>query len=432
MSPDIEWHVGEEAEQETIARITSGRPSRWRKPIVILAAVLGVGLGVLYASIAEPRRPIALPPPTPRVTPLPPAPELGQTVDREARALSNGDMQTFIGLLDPDPYAWRQEQISSFIPWGAPPSNDQFYRILDTARLDAQHAWADVVQSRDGKFFRETRFYRLLNGEWLRTAPIVDPAWWGSEETLVTRYFQLTYAATDDESARLLAGYLDRQARETCRIFDCNFDERPPVVNFILQPGPVRQPHIQRSESVFTVTLTSPRFSGYYSTVFTGTDTEDDRWAQYYDRYLYFPLLYTAIGGPERWSQNRDGLMYLYAVGFWDLDRRGRSTVERWQFPFRPELVTDMLRLSDEAMWDWPAEASQAGVQTRLAHARALVQFIDEAYGADMVIRFFHTLRFAQSLTHAIDQLGVPYGEFEAKWLAWSSRNVTQKVGGAN
>ena len=50
--------------------------------------------------------------------PVPPAPDLAETIDREARALASGDMPVFIGLLDPDEYDWRQDQISSFIPWG--------------------------------------------------------------------------------------------------------------------------------------------------------------------------------------------------------------------------------------------------------------------------------------------------------------------------
>ena len=45
MSPDIEWHVGEDAEQETIAQVTSDRPSRWRRPIVLIVAALGAGAG---------------------------------------------------------------------------------------------------------------------------------------------------------------------------------------------------------------------------------------------------------------------------------------------------------------------------------------------------------------------------------------------------
>jgi hypothetical protein len=119
--------------------------------------------------------------------------------------------------------------------------------------------------------------------------------------------------------------------------------------------------------------------------------------------------------------------MYLYAIGFWDLDRRGQSTLRRWEFPFMPDLVTDMLPLSADTLWDWPADLSQAGVQARLANASALVQFIDKTYGAEMVLRFFHTLRFAQSLTHAIEVLGIPYSEFEAKWLEWSSRAATRR-----
>ena len=348
MSPDIEWHVGEDAEQETIARVTTHKPSRWRKPIVLAMAALGIGLGALYVSIPEPPRPIA--PPTPIATPLPPAPSLEQIIDREARALANGDMQTFSGLLDPDDYRWRQDQISSFRPWGAPPSNAEFYRILASDRPDAQHAWADVIQARDGKFFRETRFYRLRDGDWVRTQPVSDPAWWGDETLIATRYFRLTYTAADEEPARLLAGYLARQSRETCRIFGCNFDEQPPLVNFILQPGELdlsRQRGL-RSGSTATVTLPSPRLAGYYVTDFSGVDVEDEGWERTFDRYLYFPLLYTAIGGLGRWDQKRDGLMYLYAVGFWDLARRDRTISPRWEFPHRPELITATLALSTD------------------------------------------------------------------------------------
>jgi hypothetical protein len=375
------------------------------------------GMAILRAP--EPPRPIA--------TPLPPAPSLAETIDQEARALASGDMQTFIGLLDPDEYAWRQDQISSFIPWGAPPSNDKFYRILATERTDAQHAWADVLQYRDGKFFRETRVYRLLNSEWLRT-PLSDARWWGDKKTMSTRYFQITYASADEELIRLLAGYLTRQSRETCRTFGCNFDEQPPAVHLIIRSdSPEVRPAVQRSGSTFTVTLPSPRLAGYYAADMGGVEVQDEHWDQYFDRYLYFPLLYTATGGVQRWAQNRDGLMYLYAIGFWDLAQRSRVTLRRWEFPYKPELVTDMLALSAEARWDWPADASEGDIRIRLANASALVQFIDETYGRETVMRFFRTLRFAQSLTRALSRLGVPYDEFEAKWLAWSSRNETKK-----
>jgi hypothetical protein len=418
--PDIEWHVGEEAEQETIAQITTSQPSRWRKPIVLAMAALGIGLGALYAAIPEPPQPIT--PPTLISTALPPASDLVATIDREARALASGDMQSFIGLLDPDQFAWRQDQISSFTPWGAPPSNDEFYRILASEQLDAQRAWADVIQARDGKFFRDTRFYRLRDGAWLRTPPVFDSARQGGETLIATRYFQLTHTAADQDAARLLAGYLARQSRETCRIFGCNFDERPPVVNFILRPDELdAQQDGPRGGSTVTVTLPSPRLTGYTTTDISGVDVDDDNWDRYFVGYLYFPLLSTAVGGTERWDQQRDGLMYLFAVGLWDLSRRKQSLEGLPEFPFRPELITGTMSLTADEMWHWPHDIPEADEELRLSRASALVQFIDETYGANTVLRFFRTLRFAQSLPHALSRIGVQFEEFEPKWQAWHS-----------
>jgi hypothetical protein len=423
MSPDIEWHAGEGAEQETIAQITTSKPSRWRKPIVLVMAVLGLGLGALYAALPEPPQSIA-PPATPNGPRLAQAGvndvDLADTIDREARALANGDMQTFIGLLDPEPFAWRQAQISSFTPWGAPPSADEFYRILDSAQLDAQHAWADVVQARAGKFFRQTRFYRWHNGAWLRTTArpgMVEP---GAAAQIATRYFRLTHTAADEDAARQLAGYLARQSRAVCRTFGCNLEERPPVTHFLLQPEAVNDRQLSglRDGPTITVTLPSPRFTGYYTADFDGDDIDDELWDGYFDRYLYFPLLYTAVGGAERWQQNRGGLMYVYAVGSWDLTRRERPMSSRWRFPYRPELFTDTLDLASDELWQW---TTSGDVEQRLANASALVQFIDETYGADVVLRFFRTLRFAQSLPHALSRSGVALDDFEQKWQAWQN-----------
>jgi hypothetical protein len=420
MSPDIEWQVGEDADQETIARITPGQPSRWRKPIMLMMAALGLGLGALYAALPEPPQPIA--PPTPISTSPARAEiadfDLADTIDREAHALANGDMQTFIGLLDPEPFAWRQAQISSFTPWGAPSSDAEFYRIVASAPLDAQHAWADVVQARDGKFFRQTRFYRRHNSAWLRTAPgMIEP---GAAAQITTRYFQLTHTAADEDAAHRLAGYLARQSRAVCLTFGCNFEERPPVTHFLLQPDETtdRQLSGLRAGPTITVTLPSPGLAGYYSTDFDGSDINDELWDGYFDRYLYFPLLYTAVGGAERWQQNRGGLMYVYAVGSWDLTRRARAMSNRWRFPYRPELFTRTLDLASDDLWQW---TSSIDVEQRLANASALVQFIDETYGADTVLRFFRTLRFAQSLPHALSRSGVPLEEFEQKWQAWQN-----------
>lgn len=65
MSPDVEWHVVDEAGQQTVVQTASKQPSRWRKIALVAVAVLGVSLGVLYSTIPEPP-----PPPTPPATPV--------------------------------------------------------------------------------------------------------------------------------------------------------------------------------------------------------------------------------------------------------------------------------------------------------------------------------------------------------------------------
>ncbi len=72
MSPDIEWHVGEDAEQETIARTSSPPPSRRGRWAVLIAIGLGVGLGLLYRSIPEPPAKPIDPAPAPAVFQSPP------------------------------------------------------------------------------------------------------------------------------------------------------------------------------------------------------------------------------------------------------------------------------------------------------------------------------------------------------------------------
>ncbi len=65
MSPDIEWHIGEESDQETVVKTQSRPPSRWHKLALLMVVVLGAGLGLTYVSIPEP------PPPPPAATPFP-------------------------------------------------------------------------------------------------------------------------------------------------------------------------------------------------------------------------------------------------------------------------------------------------------------------------------------------------------------------------
>jgi hypothetical protein len=94
MGPDVEWRIGEEAEQETIARTASARRSRRSRWAVIITIGLGVGLGLLYRSIPEPpAKPIG-PTPAPAVvqsplSPLPIPQTLEAAIERDALRLAS-------------------------------------------------------------------------------------------------------------------------------------------------------------------------------------------------------------------------------------------------------------------------------------------------------------------------------------------------------
>src|SRR5512147_369312 len=101
MSPDIQWHVGEDAARETIAQTTSAQHPRRNKWVALLVVVFGVSLGVAYRSLPD-----AAPRPTPTSVPtVPPEPTrpavpaaLYQTIEREVSALADGDADAYFDL----------------------------------------------------------------------------------------------------------------------------------------------------------------------------------------------------------------------------------------------------------------------------------------------------------------------------------------------
>jgi hypothetical protein len=187
MSPDIEWHLGEEAERETVTRPTHLAPSR-RRWAVIMAIGLGAGLGLLYRSIPEPPPKPTAPSTTPWIAlesfPLPsptaivaPAPEaLEAAIRRDAvllATLRGADEVTFdpsLGLM-PQAYAdWYATLLTARGRWVAPASQP-LYTVLEAGTLSSGVVWVTVGQSYDGDVYRQTRFYRWQDDGWTWTLP---------------------------------------------------------------------------------------------------------------------------------------------------------------------------------------------------------------------------------------------------------------------
>src|SRR5512134_2112130 len=137
--PDIHWHVGEDKDQETIAHASSPRRSRRSWIVVLIVVVLGVGLGAMYRSIPEPPpRPTPLPSPTRPAVPA----KLYASIDREAQALADGDVETVIALHEPQDAQMTERQRRNLKAWGRPTGDRSLYEIIDFNLRSQTKAWA--------------------------------------------------------------------------------------------------------------------------------------------------------------------------------------------------------------------------------------------------------------------------------------------------
>jgi hypothetical protein len=461
MSPDIEWHVGEDADQETIARTTSARRSPRRRWIVIGAIGLGVGLGLLYRSIpAPPPNPIgSAPTPTVIASPLPPRPtpeSIAAATDRDAEFLASMAEGAGVAFNSaparlPPAYAdWYAALQNAYGRWG-PPSFQTRYTVFETGTLPSGVAWVKLGQFRHGDFYRHTRFYRLEGDRWVWTLP--DQTFWsGQRATVMTGDAGAIGPITIDhpiEEAPVISPVLDRFARayqNLCESLKCP----PPAaessrwtpgltLSITIQPL-LTQPTVRDQRGTLSIDLPSPRVVGYYE----DANALGDPYVSMAYATLIDPVVRLASGDYARWETERGGSLFLQAVATWKRARllddvflldvfyqpvslpptlaftpNGRlfSRRERYVDQLRGETLVPLV-----ALWDWPATGPAVGLLEHVAaaEAEAIVIYIEENWGETGVVRFLNALGEARSLDEAIETaLPVSFDEFNPRWTKW-------------
>jgi hypothetical protein len=439
MSPDLEWHVDDQSGEQTIARTTPPRSPRWRWLVIGVIVILGAGIGVLYHLIPEPPAPPASIPavtgrPTvwPSPTPLPPPGPLAESIAIEAAALSSGNTQLFMSLQDPNDDQWRQKQRADFKPWGTPPPGDErLYTIALTGTLSNDRAWADVIQPRDGRYFRETRFYRLAQNHsfWLRTRPVLDPDFWGKVVSETTEHFDVVFHERDAfPAAWSMSREFEQLYASACNVLGC-WGVLPPGRQFALFMSPTVDEVGTRvvDGQHITITLPSPSIMGvYYQSASNPLDT-DPRVERYFDRYVYDWLVNNIAGGPGHLQRSHTASPLLVgAIENWGRVRLGWASPE--EELYHPELLDSKGLPSLATVWAWPETASVSGIEDLLlAESTALIKFIDETYGAEKVAALLRAARDAQSLPDAIKIAGLSYPEFSQNWQAWLKHFIATK-----
>jgi hypothetical protein len=325
MSPDIEWRVGEDTDQEILTQTTT-RPGRGQRLAWIIVITLGLGLGIFYHMLPVPIEPpvaTATPTPAPAPTLPPPIDLLTASIGREAQALAHGDRQMFMALQDPADERWQQEQSDAFESWGTP-VDGSLYTIVNSGTLTDDRAWAEVIQYRNAEYFRELRFYQLAPDRlsWLRMRPVQDQDFWGpiSADNNSTEHFTIVARERDTFEAWWAARQFEQLYAEACNAMAC-WGVQPSQRYFTLALLPeYAYPSMQTDESAqrVTVTLPSPHIMGIYEQDPRSNDLgHDQRIVSYFDQFVFPWMIYNTSGGFARWSKNRDGLILVSAISNW-------------------------------------------------------------------------------------------------------------------
>lgn len=418
MSPDIEWHVEDEAGKETIAKTPPPRSSsRGWKALIVLIVVAAIGLGIVYSSIPEPApRPTSAPSPTPHPTSARPAvpAKLYETINREAQALADGDLKTFLSLQDQSDGRWFQAQSKAFQAWGRPLTGvGPVYTVLESGTLSSDQAWADVIQFRNGHSFRETRFYRQVNGQWLRTQS--DLAFWREPyQSFQTKHFEVSYPAEDNALIQMVAHRFESAYDQVCADLDCPGDLAPIRLMIYTDGG---QPHWSGLDRVYTIDMLSPRIGGMY-------DTADDETARRLDDPVtqaayqsLISILVQITSGGFAWMPSdptHGGTFFTSAIMDWENNRvLGHPDVSQLLPP--PELITNTQLVRLESLWDMQSTPSNP---EQVAYS--VILFIEQKFGAPSVGKFLRAIGPARSFAQAIEaSLGVDEAQFAQQWKDW-------------
>jgi hypothetical protein len=421
MSPDIHWDVGEDAEPETIAQTTASRRSRRGWLAVLIVVILGASLGVVYRSIPEPApRLTPTPVPTLPATPVRPAVPVAlyQTIDHEAQALADGDFEAFLDTHMSFLPGKIEAQQQNFTAWGRPGDDRPLYAIIDFKLRTDRHAWVDIRQFRNGRSFRETRFYYRENDRWLRSSQPDISLWSGQTETILTPHFDVTYAIEDRDLISPTVRQLEEDYRALCRDLGCasSGQELTFTLKMNVNNGP--DPYaVPVGGGHRELRLSSPRVTGFFES--GRAYTWESRFTPH--GVLADEIVKRAYGlrfdGAADFDQPGGGL--LGAGIFWAIDHIDPLPAEfldTWG-----DLQQKPL-LSLEVLWEIGGVDEPGLAVVQLYH---LLRFIEQEYGASAVTRLLGTIHAVKSLPDAIETgLNVPFTEFDQKWQAWAKQNI--------
>lgn len=380
-------------------QVASERTTHWETTRVVRYLGLGVfiglviSLGAIYI-MAQRNRAAA-------------RADLQAVISVEASALAKGDEEVFLAFQDDTDAAWQNLQKNQIEQLRSRAITTPL--ILDDFTLTGDTAWAVVHYEQDGAEYQRIQFYRLVEGQWKRTAP--DASYWGEAMTLETRHFVFHHYAKDEALVKALA----EQAEEFYSRTQLDFNVgASPLFTFHLEPQ--TQPAQARySEGLFH--LSSPQLTGVRR-----------------DGHLPAELLETvAYNISLRLAMEKSGLflrarnfgsgnwMMLQGVVFWQLERLTPDNRMTANLDAQFQAAASQGQfLPVTALWPPFRLGSIERTSLAMAQSYHIVTYLANSTAPGRIPVLLRALGDGLDASATLERLGFDLRTFEQQWRAYA------------
>lgn len=326
---------------------------------------------------------------------------LRQVIAAELVARQQSDTEAYLALLDPQAdEAWRQMQVTALttlplpIASEAPPVIEHWQFQADAAVVDLRFAGPPAT--------RETRFYRLVEGTWRRTAPIA--ALWGNRRAADAPGVHFVFQAADAQAVRGAVEALQTAYRQ---------GNMPVLAGERLTVEIVPDYLVEYDTRQNRLILPSPRLSPRLASI---PDSAPILWR------LAHPIA-------DRLADPADAARYRYLDSIQLFQDQLRYWSMRWQAPFPQRWHIQMLDTLRTARAERTLIVPRAidlfsahRTEAHLAYYETLTMadYVVERYGAAKLLALEQILSQVPTWERAVPAaLGVDIATFERGWRAY-------------
>jgi len=268
---------------------------------------------------------------------------------------------------------------------------------------------------------REVRFYREVDGRWLRTLP--GDAFWGEPRVLNTPHLRFEYRARDAATVEAIAEQVESIYVELHRVLELELptDES---ITFVIAPDVVRQWAAYGDRMEFTSPLLSKvpaRLSD----------------ADYLAQQLVSQLTYRTVNAAI--SQQRNPYQFRWERMVWALRGWLRTELLDQRTPwhdqaealFREQRAGKLpLRLHDVSSWRRFDQPDQMEIMWQYAAAESITAYTVEQYGLvwlPVMVRGFG--RYGNWAEYIPGVYDISVEEFEREWNRYLTTDLTADLG---